>query len=177
MHPDLFGCIIFFSASYFCTLMGSYFYLAVQIIPEIQKMEVIKKFVLILLPVFFSFSAAGQLRNISHKTYDLSDSLQVIQLSIVDPLRWEFWAGDKILLETRLKLLNSSPSILEFLLEDGRYEVVATKEGEVLTLSSKNKKRPGMTYKGKMTEEFVDMRLFIPDAFTNMSDSSFRRIK
>lgn len=129
----------------------------------------------LLLGFVFYVPAMAQLRNISHQTFEVSDSVQRIQLDIVDSWTTTRWAGDQILLETKIKLLNASPTILEFLLEQGRYEVVPSREGATLFLKSRLPKRPGLTYKGKMTEEGVAMRLFIPDAFVEESEFVFIR--
>jgi hypothetical protein len=117
----------------------------------------------------------AQIRKIMHKTFDLSDSIQMIDLDILDRMEKTFWPGNKIMLETNIKLFSASPGILDFLIEEGRYEVEAEKQGEKLLLFSKNKKRQPISNKGRIIEEDISMRLFIPDEFIQISEYQLRR--
>jgi hypothetical protein len=133
-------------------------------------------FTVVILGLLSSAEANGQIRKIMHQTFELSDSIQFIQIDILDRPEVTFWPGNKIMLETNVKLENASPGILEFLIsEQERYVVDPEKQGEKLLLISRDNKRHPVRHKGNPVEETIVMRLFVPDEFVMNSENQLRR--
>ena len=128
-------------------------------------------FVLLLSPA----ALPAQVQRIGHQTFAVSDSVQQLQLQFFGQYEVESWAGNNILLETKVRLFNASQGILEHFLEAGRYEVKAEEAGMSLTLSAVDKeRRPIQTSNGNCFEE-VMQRVFIPEAFIPSGEGQWRR--
>lgn len=122
-----------------------------------------------------AFGISAQVQRIEHQTFDVSDSVKVIELTLFGDVAVESWAGNNILLETQIKLFNAKESILNHLLEIGRYQLEDKIQGTVLMLSSKDKERkPLKTDKGDCFEE-VKQKLFLPEEFKPAGPNRYQR--
>ena len=75
------------------------------------------------------------------------------------------WAGDHILTETNIQLYEASEGILEHFLKIGRYEmVIDSTEGRFSLVSKDKERRSVKTSKGECYE-FVNTKVFVPDAY------------
>jgi hypothetical protein len=78
------------------------------------------------------------------------------------------WAGNNVLVETQVKLYNSTGSVLKHFIEkDLRYQIDAdTTTSSTLTLVSHDKKRASLRTKtGAESTEVIETRVFVPDSF------------
>lgn len=121
------------------------------------------------------FPLAAQLQRIFHQSFEVSDSVTVLELSLHGDFQVETWAGNGILLESNIKLFNASEGVLNHFLETGRYALEARQEGGHLFLVAKDKeRRPVKTGKGECFEE-IQQRLFIPEEFSPVKDGVWQR--
>lgn len=117
----------------------------------------------LLILIMISFSPGfAQNQKYIHQTFQL-DTATTVRLDLFGEFEIEPWVGDAVMIETKVSLYDASGGIFKFVIEQGRYEVEAQLEGEILTLVSKDKiRRPIGTSKGYSKEE-VTMRVFIPE--------------
>lgn len=122
----------------------------------------------------FTFSnAQAQLEEVMHQTFEVGD-MDGISLDLVGEYAIEKWAGNTIMTETKVKLYDASPAILNhFVNKDKRYEILADTLSSRLVLSSFDKERKPIR-RSKETECFeeVNVRIFVPDTFEMTSDST-----
>ncbi|MCB0661409.1 MAG: hypothetical protein KDC24_01615 [Saprospiraceae bacterium] len=114
--------------------------------------------------LFFSFSGYSQLEKTIHQTFAV-DKEPNIQLDIYGDYELIPWAGDHILTETNIQLYEASEGILEHFLKIGRYEmVIDSTEGRFSLVSKDKERRSVKTSKGECYE-FVNTKVFVPDAY------------
>jgi len=119
--------------------------------------------------------AQAQLQKVLHRPFEL-DSAQVIVLDLYGEYEVNPWAGDNILVEITVKLYQATDGILKHFIEkEERYEMDASREGEVFKLVSKDKKRnPIKTRNGECFETVV-VRVFLPDRFDADGEHRWKR--
>ena len=123
----------------------------------------------------FTFSnAQAQLEKVMHQTFEVGDDMEGISLDLVGDYSIEKWAGNTIMTETKVKLYEASPAILNHFVTKGkRYEILADTLSSRLVLSSFDKERePIRRSKDKECFEEVNVRIFVPDTFEMTSDST-----
>lgn len=116
---------------------------------------------------FFSLNCFGQLEKTIHQTFDL-EGVEAVQLELYGVYTIVPWAGNNILVETKIQLYNSSESVLKhFIDKDKRYFIEADTLSEVqLKLFSHDMKRSSLRTKtGAESVENVETRIFIPENF------------
>ncbi|HMO40316.1 MAG TPA: hypothetical protein PKC76_12595 [Saprospiraceae bacterium] len=113
--------------------------------------------------VLASTFLSAQNQRFIHKVFEL-DTAFALQLDLYGAYETELWAGNTVMVETKVSLYNASENILTHFIKEGRYEVVAELAGHTLLLSSKEKTRqPLGTLKGGTSREEVQVRVFIPE--------------
>jgi membrane protease subunit (stomatin/prohibitin family) len=76
------------------------------------------------------------------------------------------WAGNSLLVETRIQIFNANPQILDYLVEQGRYAVlIDTLPDYRLFLRSKETNRKVIKTRLGTCTEFSAVRFFVPDNF------------
>lgn len=103
----------------------------------------------------------GQTEKVIYETFEVGDSIDLIELDIAGDLIFENWPADRVMVETTILLEGAPPRILDFFVEQGRYSILAQTEGS-LTLSSKDKVRRPLKYKDKDCFELVKVKIFVP---------------
>jgi hypothetical protein len=116
-----------------------------------------------LLPLFLF---AQDPADIFHKTIPV-DSINSIALDIAetDELSVVSWPGNYLLIETSVLMYNGQKNLMNTLKEEGRWDIEPTLVGETLQLTSKEKLRPVMRTKRGMTEDVVQIVIYLPEAF------------
>ena len=109
--------------------------------------------------------SSAQNRKVFHETFEI-DSVKVIYFDILDSLIVEHWAGDVVLSETKIRVLNASRGILNHLVENGRYSVETKLTQDTFSMVSTNRERQQMnTPDGRIMAEEVFIRVFIPEDY------------
>ncbi|MCF8282889.1 MAG: hypothetical protein K9J45_21020 [Bacteroidales bacterium] len=124
--------------------------------------------------LFLALSAFGQLEKTIHQTFDLASKANV-ELDLYGEYTLIPWAGNNILVETKIQLFNSSASILKHFIEkDQRYLIEAdTSSNGLLKLYSHDMKRSSLRTKtGAESTEVVETRIFIPENFIIRDDKN-----
>lgn len=113
--------------------------------------------------------------DIFHKTI-LIDSVKTITLDIAetDELTVVNWPGNYVLIETSVLMYNGQQNLMNTLKEEGRWDIEPTLSGTTLQLVSKEKLRPVMRTKRGMTEDKVQVVIYLPEDFSGGGGSYSR---
>lgn len=125
-----------------------------------------KKLIIVCLCVALSAATGfGQVRKTMHQVIEV-DSATVIAFDLYgDKNRLVGWAGDNLLIETRIVLYECSEAIFEHFFKAGRYDIETAKEGGELRLKSKDSERRAIKTRTGECFEVHDVKIFVPDAF------------
>ncbi|MFZ4544587.1 MAG: hypothetical protein ACOYOA_11090 [Saprospiraceae bacterium] len=130
-----------------------------------MKVLLLLVFSCLLTPVF------AQLEKTIHQTFEVKDTKNI---NINIPAEYELfsWPGDVILVETNVKLEQANAAIMNFVVENGRYQMTFEdkKEGN-FNLSYKNPSPQKLKTKFGPCDEFVKIRVFVPEFF-DISDKT-----
>ena len=111
-----------------------------------------------------TLSALAQMERTVYQSFEI-DSVQTITLDIVGDYEINVWAGNSILTETNIQIWKASPQLLDYFIEEGRYEIVAVTTPSSATLSSKHPTRKPIKTKTDECTEIVTLKIFVPDNF------------
>lgn len=115
--------------------------------------------------LFACETAHAQMERTMYQVFEL-DSAKVVDLDLAGIYELQVWAGSSILVETNIQISHASPEILDFLIKQGRYDVVADTISEtVVRIKTRIRDRkPIKTPDGECTE-IATTKLFVPDTF------------
>jgi len=103
------------------------------------------------------------------------DEIENVSIDLYGEYKVEKWAGNTIMVETKIELYDASPSIFKHFLADGRYEIEATAEGNSVQLDSKDKERKPIRSKTGECYEIIKVKLRIPDDFDVVAQNKLAR--
>jgi hypothetical protein len=86
-------------------------------------------------------------------------------LGCMEITKHKAWAGNTIMLQTKVLLYDANTSILKFFLENGRYDVSADQIGEVLYLTADDQERRVIKSDGVECYEIIEQKIYIPEDF------------
>jgi membrane protease subunit (stomatin/prohibitin family) len=125
----------------------------------------LEKVLFILYLLLNGFHVEAQMERTMHQVLEL-DSVQTIALEIAGDYEIIHWAGNSLLVETRIQIFNANPQILDYLVEQGRYAVlIDTLPDYRLFLRSKETNRKVIKTRLGTCTEFSAVRFFVPDNF------------
>lgn len=129
---------------------------------------------LILTFLFFANICSAQLAESLHQAFEIDD-FNTVQINLKGEVEVETWAGNTILTETKIKLYDASPGILNYFIKLGRYEIENKTSSQQVNLVSKDiVRRPIKTKNGDCFEE-VRIRVFLPEDFEAKSETVWKR--
>jgi hypothetical protein len=130
-------------------------------IPNFFKM---KKFLPALFLMIFCASASAQLERTLFQSFEI-DSVKAVNFEFKEDFLLETWAGNTVLIETKIKLHDATRPVLDYFIKHGRYEIkmdkTATDANFRLMLPDR---KPIKTNRGECQEEVV-MKVLVPDHF------------
>lgn len=116
----------------------------------------------------------AQLEESIHQSFEI-DEINSISINLKGDVAIQTWAGNTILTETKVKLYDASPGILNHFVKLGRYEIEAKPTSSNIYLTSKDIiRRPIRTKKGECYEE-VKVQVFLPDDFVGETETVWKR--
>lgn len=137
-------------------------------------MNFIKLF-FVLVTISFGTTLFGQLKETVHQTFEIEDA-QSINLDLAGDYEIVKWAGNTLMSKTYIELSDARPSILNFYLKDGRYELEGTTSGESFSLVAKDKTRRPIKYKDLNCYEYTNVVIYVPDDFVEDSKTTLTRL-
>lgn len=112
-----------------------------------------------------TWSAAGQFVSTLHETIE-ADSAEAITLDLVGDVEAANWPGNTVLVETDVRIFNTTEGAFEFFLEeDDRYGVTSDLTAGTLRIYSANPHRPVIRSRRGVAEERVRIRVHVPHRF------------
>lgn len=136
-----------------------------------------KVFLVAILALFcYPYLATAQMERTVYQSFEI-DSAETITLDIVGDYEINVWAGNSILTETNIQIWKASPHLLDYFIEEGRYEIVAAKTPAAATLSSKNPTRRPIKTKTDECTEIVTLKIFVPDNFRPVSPDDKKTLR
>lgn len=117
-----------------------------------------------LLGVFFLFSSLVQAQHAttSHQTFRADKSISKIIVDVSYPFEIEEWVGDMILVETNIKVGNTSRQVMDYFIDKGRYTVIKEDYASSVKLKMKPMSRKEITTHKGSCEENILIKFFIP---------------
>ncbi|MCB0652632.1 MAG: hypothetical protein KDC85_15245 [Saprospiraceae bacterium] len=125
--------------------------------------------------VCLPFGLQAQVQKSFHQVFEMSDSVQVIELNLVGNYDYKPWAGNTIMLQTKIVLYDATSAILDFFTEQGRYEVEAKEVSDKLVLRALDPVRKVIKSSGVECFEQVSQVLYIPEDFILTGENTFSR--
>jgi hypothetical protein len=107
----------------------------------------------------------AQMERTVYQSFEI-DSMETLIFDLVGDYELIVWAGNSVLTETNVQISHASPSILDYLIENGRYEILPKLEPTTASFTTKNKDRKPIKNASK-TEciEVITLKVFVPDTF------------
>lgn len=124
-----------------------------------------------------STSINAQLEKVIHQTFEIED-VSRINLDFVEDYAVEviIWAGNNIMTETQIHLYGASSAILKHFIEkEKRYELVLDNTDGIVDLYNFDKERKAIRTKNGECIEQVKLRIFVPDHFESINDSTLSK--
>lgn len=132
------------------------------------------KFSLVLVTLFWGTTLAAQLKETVHQTFEI-DEAQSINLDLAGDFEIVKWAGNTLMSKTYIELSDAKPSILNYYLKEGRYELEGNASGESFSLVAKDKVRKAIQFKELTCYEYTNVVIYVPDDFVETSKTSLVR--
>lgn len=105
------------------------------------------------------------------------DSMEYIEVNVIDPFEIASWEGDQVLVTTEVTLHDATKGIMKFFVEESfRYHV--QRDSSILDgllLESYQKRRGPVQVKGRTCYEEVQVKVFVPYTFDKTSDNRWIR--
>ena len=136
-------------------------------------MKFVKLF-LVLVTLSWGTTLAAQLKETVHQTFEI-DEVQSINLDIAGDFEIVKWAGNTLMSKTYIELSDAKPSILNYYLKEGRYELEGNATGESFSLVAKDKVRKAIRFKDLTCYEYTNVVIYVPDDFVEVSKTSLVR--
>jgi len=134
-----------------------------------------QKFILACCFLLLSQSCWTQTVKIIHQVFEV-DTISEISLDLHGEYELQAWAGNTVMSETRIKIYDAPQHVVNhFIDEKGRYAIDATSAEAKLLLTSKDKERVEIKYKGIHCYEEVGLRLYVPDSFEIIDQQTLRK--
>ncbi len=124
------------------------------------------RYILTLLIVSFGLLANAQVKRTLHQTFELTDQNTEVALNIYDDFEVEKWSSNNIMVVTTAILESGAQHLLDFYVDSkGRYDIEKSGKDALITLTSKDKVRLGMKYKGQVVYEMVSLKMYVPENY------------
>lgn len=113
----------------------------------------------------------AQLQKTLHQSFAIPDSAKTLIINLPDQDDWEVipWAGNSIMTESNIKMYSANKGIFNFFMEKGRYNYLTLEQGDSLSIVGEDIKRLVIKAGELECSEVVDVRIFIPDSYQEIS--------
>lgn len=131
---------------------------------------------MILSGLFISSFSFSQINYNFHQVVELSDSVTTVNLDLPNEFELVTWAGNTIMIETKIELYDGTQSILDFFLEQGRYELLtSTIDNTNVLIEAKDKERRPIQTKKGVCYELIQLKIFVPESFGRADSTTLLR--
>lgn len=128
----------------------------------------------ILFLLFGNHSVHAQMERTMYQVFNV-DSSKTVSLDITGVYEIHTWAGSSILVENNIQIWDASREILNYLIENGRYDVAMDSSSgptpvEMKIFTKIKERKPIKRPDGKKCLELAVAKIFIPDTFIVSED-------
>jgi hypothetical protein len=138
-----------------------------------------KTSVMVVTLLMFSFSTLlAQVERVLYQTFLLNDSTDNITFNMKDNYEVITWHHDKdVMIESTVEIKGGSMDLLKNFVNDGRYLVQPKLElpVTVFQLAFDKTKRETLKLNGRICDEIVYHRIYLPDDYVKISDNVYSR--
>lgn len=101
------------------------------------------------------------------------DSVKRVTLDLAGLYELHTWAGNSMMIENNIEISHASPEILDFLIKEGRYDVVSDtiSPTEWRIYTKIRDRKPIKTPAGECTE-IATVKIFVPDTYLWSDDKT-----
>ena len=129
---------------------------------------------LFLFVVAFNYQATAQMENTMYQVFEV-DSVQTVQLEVAGEYQILGWAGNSILIETKVQIWNASREILGHLIKEGRYDLTTDSTAgpnakHIRIYTRYLDRKPIKRMDGQKCLEIAVTKIFVPDTFIISDD-------
>lgn len=130
------------------------------------------RYLLLLPTLLLSLSASAQMTRTMYQVFEV-DSVKRVTLDLAGLYELNTWAGNTILIENNIEISHASPEILDFLIKEGRYDVVSDtiSPTEWRIYTKIRNRKPIKTPAGECTE-IATVKIFVPDTYLWSDDKT-----
>jgi len=130
------------------------------------------RYLLLLFSLLLSLSASAQMTRTMYQVFEV-DSVKRVTLDLAGLYELNTWAGNTILIENNIEISHASPEILDFLIKEGRYDVVSDtiSPSEWRIYTKMRDRKPIKTPAGECTE-IATVKIFVPDTYLWSDDKT-----
>ena len=116
-------------------------------------------------------SISAQFQKTLFQSFELSDTINSLNLELSGTVQIESWVGSAILIETKVEMDNGNATLFKFLQETGRYLIEEVRVDSTLVVRSKFKERPIVGNQYGNISEVVNLKVLLPDSYI-LADST-----
>lgn len=128
----------------------------------------IKRIIAVCIGCFYLGQVSAQMERTVYQVFEV-DSIQNVSLDIVGFTYPELhvWAGNSIMTEANIQVWEAAPEVVNELIKQGRYAFDSEKNGDLLRVFTKVRKREDFKLPGMKTKcvEQTTVKVFIPDIY------------
>ncbi len=123
------------------------------------------RYLLLLFSLSIALSASAQMKRTMYQVFEV-DSVKRVTLDLAGIYELHTWAGNSIMVENNIEISHASPEILDFLIKEGRYDVVSDtiSPTEWRIYTKIRDRKPVKTPAGECTE-IATVKIFVPDTY------------
>lgn len=132
-----------------------------------------RRFALLFLALATCLTASAQYAKTMHETFPVR-GVDRIELHVVDSVTVEFWPANVVLIQTDVRVTNSSQGLFRYLTEeDRRYVVTSSREGATLNILSEEPLRRAIETGCGQLEEKIHVKVLLPKDFVEDGAGSY----
>jgi hypothetical protein len=130
--------------------------------PDMQKFRLF----ITTIALSLSFTAFSQIEKTYHQVIELGDA-QNVKFNLKDDFTFQVWSGSNIMMEANITIDQGNVDVLNYVIKQGRYDLVIEKSNTGLTIKSKNERSAPLQLRTSTTSnEQVKLVIFIPEDYS-----------
>ncbi len=136
-------------------------------------MSTSKILIVLFIIAFQSINLFSQIATTFHQSFTVNEDIPLIVIDLDYPVQVEEWAGNTILVETNVRLSNTSKQILDYYIKDGRYKVEQKDYSAAVEFGHKKMTRKAIYTQNGPCKEDVLVKIYTPSNKTvNVTNST-----
>ena len=121
-----------------------------------------KILIVLFIITFQATNIFSQITTTFHQSFTINKDIPLILIDLDYPVQVEEWNGNTILIETSVRLSNTSKQILDYYIKDGRYKVEQKDYNEAVEFGHKKMVRKAIYTQNGPCKEDVLVKIYTP---------------